>query len=62
MVAIIVIVGSAKGRYFNNLRSEAHMGEAKAAPNQAAVAEQFAHLIRAGVGRDVKILGFTAEQ
>ncbi len=38
------------------------MGEAEAAPDEAAVAEQAPHVFRVRVGRDVEVLGLPAEQ
>jgi hypothetical protein len=48
---------AAEGRDFDNFRPE-HVRQAETAANQTAVAEQLTHLLRRGVGGDVKIFGF----
>src|SRR6202012_3247915 len=47
--------GCAKGRNFDDLAPEDHVRQSKAPPDQAAIAKQRAHLVRQGIGRDVKV-------
>jgi hypothetical protein len=42
--------------------AEEHVGEAEAAPDDAAVAKQLPHVLRAGAGADVEVLGLAAEE
>ena len=51
-----------EGSDLNNFRPEHDVREAETAPDQTAVAEQLTHLIRRGVGRDVKIFWLFAKQ
>ena len=44
-----------EGGDLNDFRPEHHMRRAETSPNQTAVAEQLAYLIRRGVGGNVKI-------
>jgi hypothetical protein len=39
-----------------------HVRQAESTADQAAVAEHLAHFLRPGVGGDVEVLGFAAEQ
>jgi hypothetical protein len=55
-------VVAAEGRDFDNFRPKHHVSQTEAAANQTAVAEQFAHLLRRGAGRHVKIFRFFAQQ
>lgn len=48
-------VMATEGGDLNDFRPEHHMRQAETSPNQTAVAEQLAYLIRRGVGGNVKI-------
>src|SRR5690554_1401417 len=62
MVCVIVVVGTAEGRYLDDFTSETHMHDAKAPADDARVTEQFAYLLGSGVGRNVEVLGHLAQQ
>lgn len=51
-----------EGGDLNDFRPEHHMRQAETSPNQTAVAEQLAYLIRRGVGGNVKIFRLFAKQ
>ncbi len=53
---------AAEGGHFNDFRPEHDVRQAETSPDQTAVAEQLAHLIRRGVGGDVKIFRLFAKQ
>ncbi len=58
----VAFMVAAEGCDFDNFRPEHHVRQAEATTYQAAVAEQLTHLLRRGVGGDVKIFGFFAQQ
>ncbi len=55
-------VMTTEGGDLNDFRPEHHMRQAETSPNQTAVAEQLAYLIRRGVGGNVKIFWLFAKQ
>lgn len=55
-------VMATEGGDLNDFRPEHHMRRAETSPNQTAVAEQLAYLIRRGVGGNVKIFWLFAKQ
>jgi len=61
-IGLLIVMMTTEGRHFDNLRPEHHVREAETATHQAAVAEELAHLIRRGVGSDIKIFWFFAQQ
>ena len=61
-IAAAVVAGAAERRDLDDLASEHDVGEAEAPADQAAVTEQAAHLLGRRVGRDVEVLGVSAEQ
>gem|GEM_PF-5173865 len=54
--------GAAEGRHFQQLLAEHHVHDLEAAADDEGAAEQFFHLLRRGVGGDVEILRFHAQQ
>ena len=61
-IGSVSFVMATEGSDLNDFRPEHHVREAETAPDQTAVAEQLTHLIRRGVGRDVKIFWLFAKQ
>lgn len=59
---VLLVAGTAKGGNFNDFPSKMHMGEAKSASDQAAIAEYFSDLIWIGIGDHIKILGLPPQQ
>ena len=53
---------AAKGADFNGFGTDHHMNDLKAAADNPAAAEDFAHFFGCGVGGDVKIFGLHAQQ
>ncbi|MNV70258.1 hypothetical protein D3C71_1632110 [compost metagenome] len=51
-----------EGGNLDDFRPEHHVRQAETAAHQAAVTEQLAHLLRRGVGGDVEIFRFFAQQ
>src|SRR5699024_1420189 len=60
-VADITFVVSTEGCDFDNLWTKHDMSKTETATYQAAVTEQFANLLRRGVGGDIKIFWFFAK-
>ncbi|CSS54116.1 Uncharacterised protein [Shigella sonnei] len=60
-VADVTFVVSTEGRNFDNLRAKHYMSQTETATHQAAVTEQFAHLLRRGVSGYVKIFRLFAK-
>ncbi|KAG1253769.1 hypothetical protein G6F65_017320 [Rhizopus arrhizus] len=61
-VAAAVIAVGTEGGHFDDLAAEYHVGQAEAAADQAAVAEQLLDLFGRGVGGHVEILGLAIDQ
>ena len=51
-----------EGRDFDNIRAEHNVSQTETAADQTAVAEQFSHFVRRGIGRDIEIFGFALQQ
>src|SRR5262249_28371175 len=60
--AAAVVGAAAERRDLDDFLAEDDVGEAEAAPDQAAVAEQLADFLGCGAGRDVEVLRVAAEQ
>ena len=56
------LVHRSERRHLDDLASEAHVDQAKASTDDAAVAEQFAHLFGSRAGGHVEILGLQTEE
>jgi len=56
------ILPGTEGRDLDDLAAELHVRKAEAAADQPAVAKRLTHLLRAGVGGDVEVLGFAAQK
>ena len=56
------LAGGTEGRHLDDLLAEADVREPEAPADQAAVAEQPPDLLGRGIGRDVEVLGFPADQ
>lgn len=58
----IGVLPGTEGRDLDDLATKLHMRKAEAAADQPAVAKRLTHLLRAGVGSDIEVLGFAAQQ
>ena len=52
----------AEGGNFNNLATEMHVHDTKAATDDAGIAEGASDLVGRGIGGDIEILGFEPQQ
>ena len=57
-----VRVGGAEGGHFDGLRTQHHVHQAKAPPDDEGTAKERLYLLRPGVGRDVEILRLDAQE
>ena len=62
LAGIDLVVVAAEGGYLDHVTAKYHMGQTEAASHQTAVGEEFADLLRGGVGRHIEILGRSAQQ
>ena len=53
---------TAKGGDFDDFGAKKHMRQLKTTPDDAAITKDLSDLFRAGIGRDVEILGFESER
>ena len=56
------VTAGTKGRYLDDVAAEADMGQTESPADQPGIAEQLAHLLRMGIGRDVEILGLEPQE
>ena len=56
------ILSGTEGRDLDDLAAELHVRKTEAATDKPAIAERLAHLLRAGVGSDVKVFRFATQQ
>ncbi len=61
-IAVAGLARAAEGGHLDDLAAEHHVRQTEPAADQAAVAEQLAHLLRSRVGGDVEVLGLAPEQ
>ena len=62
LLAVLVLGLPAEGGHLDDLAAEVDVGEAEAAADETAVAEQAPHLLGTGVGGDIEVLGVAAQQ
>ena len=53
---------ASESRDFNNVFAEKYMRESETTTNDAAIAENLFNLLWTGIGRDIKIFGFSPKQ
>ena len=58
----LVFLDGTESRDLDDLAPEMHVCQAEASPDETAVAEHLAHLLRARVRGDVEVLGLTPKQ